>query len=43
MKAKRIKTKRALLVIDVQNDFCPGGTLGVPEADKIISRINKYI
>ena len=30
----------ALIVIDVQNDFCPGGALAVAEGDKIISRIN---
>jgi len=29
--------------VDVQNDFCPGGALGVPEGDKIVSVINKYI
>lgn len=37
------KAKKALLVVDVQNDFSPGGALGVPEADKIIPNINKYI
>jgi nicotinamidase/pyrazinamidase len=31
----------ALLIIDVQNDFCPGGSLPVPEGDKIITIINK--
>jgi nicotinamidase/pyrazinamidase len=30
----------ALIVIDVQNDFCPGGALAVAEGDRIISRIN---
>jgi nicotinamidase/pyrazinamidase len=30
----------ALIVIDVQNDFCPGGALAVPEGDAIISGIN---
>lgn len=30
----------ALIVIDVQNDFCPGGTLAVTEGDAIIGRIN---
>jgi nicotinamidase/pyrazinamidase len=30
----------ALLVIDVQNDFCPGGSLAVAEGDSIIHRIN---
>ncbi len=38
-----LKFKKALLVVDVQNDFCPGGALGVPEGDKIIPKINKYI
>lgn len=35
--------KRALLIVDVQNDFCAGGALAVPEADKIIPILNKYI
>jgi nicotinamidase/pyrazinamidase len=30
----------ALIVIDVQNDFCPGGALAVEGGDEIISRIN---
>ena len=30
----------ALIVIDVQNDFCPGGALAVPEGDKIVPGIN---
>lgn len=30
----------ALIVIDVQNDFCPGGALAVAGGDAIISRIN---
>lgn len=30
----------ALLVIDIQNDFCPGGALAVPEGDRIVPRIN---
>lgn len=30
----------ALIVIDVQNDFCPGGALGVPDGDAIIPGIN---
>jgi nicotinamidase/pyrazinamidase len=29
-----------LLVIDVQNDFCPGGRLAVPEGDKVVPIIN---
>jgi len=31
---------QALIVIDVQNDFCPGGALGVAEGDVIIPQIN---
>ena len=36
-------TMRALLVVDVQNDFCPGGSLAVPEGDVIIPRVNELI
>lgn len=32
--------KRALFIVDVQNDFCPGGSLAVPFGDKIIPIIN---
>ena len=38
-----MKLKKALLIVDVQNDFCPGGALAVPEGDKIIPNLNKYI
>ncbi|KGM50182.1 bifunctional nicotinamidase/pyrazinamidase [Pseudooceanicola atlanticus] len=31
---------RALIVIDVQNDFCPGGALAVAEGDRIVPGIN---
>lgn len=31
---------QALIVIDVQKDFCPGGALAVPEGDTIVSPIN---
>lgn len=30
----------ALIVIDVQNDFCPGGALAVPDGDAIVPGIN---
>lgn len=33
----------ALIVIDVQNDFCPGGALAVAEGDQIILRINSLL
>jgi nicotinamidase/pyrazinamidase len=32
--------KTALLVIDVQNDFCPGGALAVTAGDQIVAPIN---
>lgn len=31
----------ALLVVDIQNDFCPGGNLAVPGGDEIIPRVNE--
>lgn len=34
---------RALLIIDVQNDFCPGGNLAVPKGDEVVPILNKYI
>ncbi len=30
-----------LLVIDVQNDFCPGGALAVPRGDEVLAPINR--
>ncbi len=36
-----IKNKNALIIIDLQNDFCPGGALEVRDGDKIIPIINK--
>ena len=35
-----INTNSALLMIDIQNDFCPGGALAVDEGDKIVSNVN---
>ncbi len=34
---------RALIIVDVQNDFCPNGALPVEEGDKIIPVINKLM
>lgn len=33
----------ALIVVDVQNDFCPGGALAVPNGDEIVALINRLI
>ena len=35
--------KRALIVVDVQNDFCPGGTLAVPHGDEVVEPLNQVI
>jgi nicotinamidase/pyrazinamidase len=32
---------RALIIVDFQNDFCPGGALAVPEGDEIAGRLNE--
>lgn len=37
------KAKRALIVVDVQNDFCPGGSLAVPHGDEVIAPLNRLI
>jgi len=31
------------MVVDVQNDFCPGGSLAVPEGDQVVPVLNKVI
>ena len=33
----------ALLIVDVQNDFCPGGALEVPEGDRVVPVLNQWI
>ena len=38
-----MKKNYALLIVDVQNDFCPDGKLAVPEGDAIVPMLNKYI
>jgi nicotinamidase/pyrazinamidase len=39
-----VMTRRsALLLIDVQKDFCPGGALPVPDGDKVVDALNRYI
>src|SRR5580698_6417994 len=32
---------RALIVVDVQNDFCPGGALAVPDGDEVVQDVNR--
>lgn len=33
--------KRALIIVDVQNDFCPGGSLAVSHGDEVIGPLNR--
>jgi nicotinamidase/pyrazinamidase len=32
----------ALVIVDVQNDFCPGGALGVSGGDEVVAPLNRY-
>ena len=34
---------RALIVVDVQNDFCPGGALAAAGGDQIVAQINNVM
>jgi nicotinamidase/pyrazinamidase len=36
-------THDALIIVDVQNDFCPGGALEVPQGDAVIPTINQLL
>lgn len=36
----QLTNSAALIVIDVQNDFCPGGALAVPGGDEVVAPIN---
>src|SRR6056297_4301934 len=40
MGKRRRRMTEALIVIDMQNDFCPGGAVEVPEGDGIVAGIN---
>jgi len=35
--------KKALIVVDVQNDFCPGGSLAVANGDEVLAPLNKLM
>ncbi len=38
-----MNSKEALIIVDVQNDFCPGGNLPVPDGDAVVKPLNKLI
>jgi nicotinamidase/pyrazinamidase len=35
------QTRRALILVDIQNDFCPGGSLAVREGDRVVPVVNE--
>src|SRR5437870_8834372 len=37
------ETRKALIVVDVQNDFCPGGSLAVAHGDEVVAPLNKLV
>jgi len=41
--AVAIDAHSALIVVDVQRDFCPGGALAVPHGDEVVPILNQYI
>ena len=34
-------TSSALIIVDIQNDFCPGGAFGIENGDKVIEPLNR--
>lgn len=43
MSTQLLQTGDALLIVDVQNDFCPGGALAVPNGDAVVPVLNNWI
>jgi nicotinamidase/pyrazinamidase len=37
------KNRSALLIVDVQKDFCPGGALPVADGDRVVPALNRHI
>jgi nicotinamidase/pyrazinamidase len=35
-------TRDALVIVDLQNDFCPGGALGIAGGDAVVPVLNRY-
>jgi nicotinamidase/pyrazinamidase len=38
---EKIGAADVLLVVDIQNDFCPGGKLAVPQGDEVVPLVNR--
>lgn len=43
MKKVTLAPGDALIVVDVQNDFLPGGSLAVPHGDEVVPALNRHI
>lgn len=43
MESLQLHRGDALIIVDVQNDFLPGGNLAVPQGDAVIPVLNEYI
>jgi nicotinamidase/pyrazinamidase len=41
--SERLRPGDALVVVDVQNDFLPGGSLAVPNGDEVVPVLNHYL
>ena len=41
--AEERRGRRALVVVDVQKDFCPGGSLAVERGDEVVAPLNRLI
>lgn len=39
----KIDSQTALIVVDIQKDFCPGGALAVKDGDAVVPVLNRYI
>jgi nicotinamidase/pyrazinamidase len=37
------ENRKALIVVDVQNDFCPGGSLAVANGDEVVAPLNELV
>ena len=43
MNPPALRASDALLIVDVQRDFCPGGALAVPDGDAVVPVLNQWI
>ena len=40
---EKLQTGDALIIVDVQNDFCPGGALPIEQGDEVVPVLNRWI